>query len=62
MRYLHFLVDSQDNSIISQAKMTGRERRRQNNEAEAVGEYFLRWIPALIFVLFTPNIKYFIRS
>jgi hypothetical protein len=56
MRYLHFFIDTQDNNIISHERITGRERRRRNKEAEAVGEFFLRWIPALVFILLTMEI------
>ncbi len=55
MKYLHFFVDLQDNSILWHKKISGRQRCQWNKEALAVDEPFLRWIPALIFVLFTPN-------
>ncbi len=55
MRSMHFLIDRQDNTIITHERITGTERKGRNKEARDVGEIFLHWIPALIFILLTPT-------
>lgn len=54
----YVLIDTQDNEIIASGKITPAECAKRNDEARSVGEIFLQWQPAHLFICQGHNVQH----